>query len=214
MEPLTKWWFGKSAAGEKNTPQTERKFPTEDILTAPIYNSLNWNKSVVAGSYALQQFTGDQWNPNDIDIVVNCKDKNEFKEEVNNFIGELHERTLIAKVIKFNLDPHADPLSSDRQNRRDERFHESIVATCTLDVQTVPKPVQLVGINPVNRTLLAHLRDITDVPACVNYTVEDGRRIFHVGEKCAEALFTRKMSGLAICESRKQKYKERGYDTM
>lgn len=193
----------------------EKKFYGNDIITYTVYKSLDWGISTIGGSYALQQFTGDTWEANDVDIFIQCRNPEVFELEVGKFMHRLSNDEYSpssAQITKKNLDPHGTPISPDRINGRDERFNESIIATCTLEVKDVPKPVQFVGINTGARSLLAHLHDITDVPACVNYTVDDGRRIFHVGEKCRQALFTRQLSGLDICRSRKDKYKERGYD--
>ena len=224
-ERFNKWRMGKQS---DITPepmqlfpkQQEKKFYGNDIIPYSVYQSLDWAITTIGGSYALQQFTGDTWEANDIDNFLQCRNVDVFKLEVEKFIHRLSNpsdsfvKPLKVRVVRMNLDPHGTPLTPDKINGKDERFNESIIATCTLEVEDIPKPIQFVGINTGNRSLLAHLHDITDIPACVNYTYDDGRRIFHVGEKCIQTLFTRQLSGLEICRSRANKYKERGYDIL
>ena len=50
-----------------------------------IHNYINWNKSVVGGSFALSSFKPDFWKPSDIDIMVLCNSTKEFNDECNKF---------------------------------------------------------------------------------------------------------------------------------
>ena len=50
-----------------------RVFPPKDDMPKKVYDSINWNKSCIAGSYALKQFAGDtNWEPQDVDIMISC----------------------------------------------------------------------------------------------------------------------------------------------
>ena len=186
--------------------ELNKLFPSNDVIPNIVYKSLNWNRSIIGGSYALQQFTGDKWKPNDIDIMIKCDDINDFQNEVIRFVNET-KGTLIK--TRENMNPAVGKQSLPLE----EDFHKSILGTATIMVNDCPKPIQLVAIKtePYD-TLLGHLNKITDTPACVSYTVQNNQRIYHIPEKCCEALFTRKVKKNNICFTRMDKYKERGYD--
>ena len=78
----------------------------------------------------------------------------------------------------------------------------------------VPLPVQLVALDTTanGRDLLTHLTDITDLPACVSYTVCAGQRVFHVPERGFMALRTHWIHAGFTCKARRAKYVARGYD--
>lgn len=186
-------------------------YPVKDIVPQKVYNAIDWGKTVVAGSYALQQFTNESWKSNDIDIMIKCDDINDFEKEVSKFITQTEGEVILTNLIT----------TESRKNfagTRDEAFHESVLGSCTIKVKDCDTPIQLVAINPKNAgnsthnlSLIGCLNKITDVPACVSYTIENNQRIFHVPEKCSEALFTRRVYKNNICASRLQKYQERGF---
>ncbi len=194
----------------------ERPQPLHETadIAKPLYAALDWNRSYVGGSYALQQYTRNwQWSPGDIDVTVQCRSHEDFVNQVQRVVAALHKDTRIEKLTLYTDEMRRTPVSG-----REERFHEAIAATCTLRVPAIPIPVQLVGIELVSSNaqgmpvdLLAQLNRITDLPACVTYTVRDHERIFQVPERCIEALTTRRVRAWDVCASRRAKYAARGY---
>jgi hypothetical protein len=63
-----------------------RTFVYKDEIPKRVYDSIDWSNTSVAGSYALQKFTGDMsWEPHDVDLMVACSSKEEFIEESDKF---------------------------------------------------------------------------------------------------------------------------------
>jgi hypothetical protein len=181
----------------------------EDIA-GPLYNVLDWSRSAIGGSYALQQFTRAQWTPADIDIAYKCSTHDEFVREVQ----RVREAT-DARIDKMTLLTE-EMRNSPEWSGRDERYHESIIASATLTVPAIPSKVQLVGMDPQKHFLgetdiLGHLNRITDLPACVSYTVRGHERIFQVPERCIDALRTHRVQRWQTCKTRREKYEARGY---
>ncbi len=180
-----------------------------------LHDAIDWSRCVVGGSYALQQYTRSTWPVGDIDIVCKCVNQGAFKALVADFERHfpadkrpsLIKETLVTAGMRYT---NVDPLV------RDERFHNSIVATATFSVPEVPVPVQLVALDPSIHRLgdtdvVTHLNRITDLPACVSYTVANGRRIFHVPERGLEALCTKRVTRELVYAARRAKYAARGY---
>lgn len=170
-----------------------------------LHNAINWNCSVVSGSYALHSFTGDKsWQPHDIDIMVACSDTMNFQKEAEQF-----SRKAGATLIKeswFN-DKHIEP--------DQELFHEYVLGSKTYQVPGTELPVQLICLkqHPVKglNTPIDILNVTSDVPSCVSYSISNGVRIFHIPEKGREAILTKTVKESEICPSRKAKYQTRGY---
>ncbi len=173
-----------------------------------LYRHLDWSRCLVGGSYALHQFTGaTTWQPHDVDVPCKVDSVAEFERLLADFMEKSGARLIEKEIQTPETRKEATAL-----NGRDERFHDSILVTCTLNVPTVSLPVQLVGITTGKHELLAHLNNITDLPACVSFRVmEDGQRMFHVPERGLRALSTKVVSSLDICPARLEKYKARGY---
>ena len=180
---------------------------------SPLYAAIDWSRSVIAGSHALHQYLGehDAWTPNDIDIMCEVKTHADFCRLVDAFKEKVDAPGETRKLLTPEM--RAEATRENAANGREERFHHSILATSTLTVKGINKPVQFVGLEvDAGRTLLSHLNDTTDLPACVSYTVtEEHRRIFHVPERGLPALRTRRVSCLHTCPARIGKYKQRGF---
>lgn len=199
-------------------------------IAQPLYGAIDWSRSVIGGSYALQQFTQDNaWTPNDIDIPYACDTHEEFIRERDRFQAALGGPG-VAQVLRTNLWTPAlraeavlralRPLAAGGGHdylSREEGYHEAIVASARLVVRNIPLQVQLVGMttSPMNSfpqdSLLRRLARITDLPACVSYSAFTGTRIFHIPEHGMDAILTRRIRNDKICASRKEKYLTRGY---
>lgn len=178
----------------------------EDVA-GPIYHVIDWNRSVVGGSYALQQYTKDTWDPHDIDIMYQCSKYSEFVIELERIQTELGDRMKIKQITLVT-----DEMRNRDPPGREERFHESIIATSTFEVKDVPKPIQLIGIKPERPMhFVDWLDQITDLPACILYRMDGNRRVFNVPQRCLNAIHTRQISRLDICADRREKYSQRGY---
>ena len=198
---------------------------------------VNWETSVVGGSFALHRFTvpattmsfadhfrGRVWTPDDIDVMVGCVTEDEFMAEAARF-------EQVSQCVRIKDSSQALLVDVDR---RSEKFHERIVRSLTYDCnargtsgtcctstvpqsQSIPK-VQLVGIKvdkdqkcgPIPE-LLNVLNDITDLPAAVSFTLSNKTMFFHVPEKAALSLLTKTVNVKDICPERKAKYATRGY---
>jgi len=191
---------------------TARQTAVVDIA-GPLYARIDWARSLVAGSYALAQYTHATWRPRDIDIMVQCNTHAAFEAEVARFCGASLPAARVDKITLLTDAMRRETVASGRE----ERFHESIVATATLSVPGVPLPVQLVALDTTSNIygtldLLSHLNTITDLPSCVSYTVRAGQRIFHVPERGLAALRTHWIHVDHTCKARRAKYVARGYE--
>ena len=190
--------------------------PATPDAAAALYPVLDWERSVVFGSYALRLYTSDTaWEPGDIDVPYRCTSHAEFMAEVTRLLTATGATLAKSVTLRSDADRHQ---AAQVLDGREERFHMSILATATLRVPGVPWPVQLVGMDPSgdrlgNTGLVEHLNHIQDLPACVSYTMaDDGRtRIWHVPTRAVEALRTRHVRAVDICAARKDKYAKRGY---
>ena len=176
------------------------------------YQAVNWDKTVIGGSYALHQFTGDtDWGPNDVDIFFATNSMESFKDRVNSFAENTN--STIKKFNDFTVVGNRD--EPNAINSRDEKFHELIKGSVTLDTPGFEKEVQFIYLHDYqDRGPQSILLETTDLPSCVCYTVDlqSGQKIFHIPEKGREALLTRRAPKKEICKSRFEKYAKRGYD--
>lgn len=177
-----------------------------------IYPHVDFNRAVIGGSYALNQYTHDNWTPDDVDIHTTAKDMEDFKEIVAKFCKDTHGTLL--KINDFSKGHPHDNEGAAGIGRRDEKFHESIKASATIDVPGLGYEVQYIfiqGLNP-QAPVEDQLEPITDLPSCVSYKVSDnGDKKFIVPKKGVEALMTRRIPKKDICPSRMEKYEKRGY---
>lgn len=202
--------------------------PQDIDIARLIYPAIDWSRCVIAGSYALHQYQrvtqlqrGPVWFPNDIDVICDIRSHEAFQAEVARVQKRLTHITGKTPVIdRMKL---LTPTEREQNVRvagggREERFHESIHATCTMRVANLPIPMQMVAMDTGrSKGLVPHLSEITDLPASVNYRVvgppfdKDGR-IFHVPERALDALRTGRINKGDICPLRVDKYKARGFD--
>jgi hypothetical protein len=179
----------------------------QDSPPPTLHSSINWTNSIVAGSYALQQFTGDtHWKCSDIDVMVACLTKDEFDREANRFQH--------LSNMRLNKENWFDDPNRDITNKSDELFHERVLGSKTYSYDGYDKTVQLVCLKQAypNEHPIQILNETSDIPACVSYSVlNDGSRVFHIPEKGREIIMTRNGDKTMICPSRLDKYTARGY---
>lgn len=171
----------------------------KDHIPTRIYGALDWKRTLVGGSYALQQYTGDHWKPNDIDIFVKCKDEADFNKTIDDFTS---------KVSVNNINKYKD--YSDNQ---DQNFNPNIVGVASISIDELNTKIQLVGINTGDdKSLFNKVNEITDKPACLTYRMENNIRTFHGTEQCFRVVNTRKIPrNPKQLVSRMEKYRSRGF---
>jgi hypothetical protein len=179
-----------------------------------IHAAIDWSRCVVGGSDALQKYTRALWAPNDKDVMCATANHGEFLALMGAFVEKLQPIAVVDKILL--LTPEMRAAASAGKNGGEERFHESIIATSKITVGDYPVPVQLIGIDSsvhfLGRTdIVTHLNRLTDLPACVSYSVKEGACIFHVPDRGLDALATKTIPATLICAARKKKYEERGY---
>lgn len=104
--------------------------PQADPLL-PLYARIDFGRAVVAGSYALHQYTGDShWSPNDVDIVTTADSLEHFSQTVAAFCASVPG----SKIIKFNDFAQGHP--NNRTPEEDRREHSASVC---LDPRTVQR---------------------------------------------------------------------------
>ena len=178
----------------------------QNSLPDQLHDSINWKNSVVAGSYALKQFTGDSnWESHDVDVMVACPSKDAFQNEANSFVQK--------SGAKLQEEAWFDDPNGTRGSTRDELFHNLVLGSKTYEVPGYDKPVQLICLKQTVEMQhpTAILNETSYIPSFVSYSMMNGQRIFHVHEKGREILFTGHGQVTQICASRKTKYEERGY---
>jgi hypothetical protein len=209
--------------------EPSEKFSTKDTIPDQIYKSLDWSKTVVGGSYALHQFTGDtSWRPHDVDIMIVCKDKDDFEKEAKLFewkssVTKIEEHWFDKESRRLQDDPETIGGAFQIQVNR-ELFHYLIIGSKTYTDSKFDLPIQLIGLykysSMINMdggipdedcTIQAILDITTDIPSCVNYSIENGKKIFHIPEKGCEILSTGIGDAKGICPNRRAKYESRGY---
>lgn len=196
-----------------------------------LYNSINWEKSLVVGSFALKSYLEDsgesvKWVPNDIDILVNCKDEKDFDRETSFFESKINCNLLKERYPTSTSQTIATIPANNESDKWNEKFHESIIKTKTYNVENVNEPVQFVGIQMSKRkysfdTNVANfsvpfeifLQEIVDIPAVwFKVDIRNNKKIYIIPQKSVEILKTKRGSKEKICESRLFKYTQRGFD--
>lgn len=174
----------------------------------PYYSYIDFDRSVIGGSYALHKYTRDcNWTPDDVDIMVFASDLDDFRSMVKKFRDDSGGR-----LIKFNDFSHGHPNNHDHDSKREEFFNECIKASATIIIDGLDHPIQYVYVESLhNRTLVETLEEITDLPACVNYTVRKGKIYYNVPARAVMPLRTRDIHIDQICPVRREKYEARGY---
>uniref|UniRef100_A0A6C0BNS8 Uncharacterized protein n=1 Tax=viral metagenome TaxID=1070528 RepID=A0A6C0BNS8_9ZZZZ len=197
----------------RNSAAAAQGWTRPDIMK-PFYSELDWDRTVIGGSYALSLFTeDDSWTPNDVDILIAASSVEDFHARVEAFVNRESQGQCrrLEKFSDFSKGhPHDDPEAA----KRDEKFHEAIRASAKVSIDGVEQVLQFVYIEAIPPTvtqLRKVLDQITDVPACVNYQAAEGDIQFNVPQKGVEALCTRQVNASDICPSRRAKYSERGY---
>lgn len=148
-------------------------------LPTHLYEKLDWQVTAVGGSYALHQFTKDPaWQPNDVDIMMACQDKEEFNRLCQIFAG--------TSDVHLLRETWFDEGSTNlRDNSPDELFHESVLGGKTYQIDGLDKNVQLICLQKTEEaTTPAQILSLTtDIPACVSYTMFNGQKIFSIPKK-------------------------------
>ena len=170
-------------------------FKQEDIIPEHVYKSLNFDCSVIGGSYALKRFTGDKWKSKDIDVFVSKCDDDAFKKYIEDFM-----RKTDAKIT------HADTYST-------EFFNLNIRQVYTFKVPEMTVPIQFIHmVSKEKENIVSTYSRTVDLPSAVCYTIENGEKIYHIPERALSSIFTRNVN-LSDCgtHDRHKKYKSRGY---
>ncbi len=193
-----------------------------DDPASVLYRAIDWTKCVIGGSYALKLYSNAKWPVGDIDIMCDVQSAAELLALAHGLTHSMDQRVLKERPSKVSLDKFTVLTPEMRKeaqktNGGEERFHESILGTCTLTVPGVPMPVQMVGIDTTSHiygklALVDHLDYITDLPAAVQYTVAQDRPLFHVPQRAVDAIASKRIPIATICASRKAKYEARGYE--
>jgi hypothetical protein len=175
-----------------------------DFIPKQIYESINWNVTLIGGSYALWMYTRDKnWQPNDIDIMIKCESEKGFNKECTRLIDKSC-MTCVKQISQQDI-------VNKKVDANSENFHKYIVATKTLVHKDCYKSIQLIGVLTQDKTLEATFNEISDIPSCVTYRVDNGKKIFNVPEKGINILANKIGNANEICPARKRKYEERGY---
>ena len=209
---------------------TNRSFPVNDPVE-PLYKHIDWSNSVIGGSYALKQFTGDNgWEPNDIDILTSHQTTEQFNQSCCDLEKNANLKFVKSTKRKGNNIVTVDfgggkiDISFDEFEDH-EMFHELIKESKTYNWNN--NKIQIVHVQPPEgRSLQSVLAETTDCPSCVSYHIESYKprticgyesgevvntKIFHVPQKGLQLLMTGKGKISDICKQRKQKYEEREY---
>lgn len=197
--------------------------PAVTDVARELWRHIDWTRCAVGGSYALQQYTRDPWParpPSDIDIHCQVEDAEELRAIAKALVASSNRDNWVdepaARITKFTEITREMRIAQYEELGGEERFHESILATAKVQMQRVPLPVQLVGMDtdsmPLGKApLLEHLALICDLPASVAFTVNKGQKIFHVPERALKPLRTKCVHVNNICAARRAKYEARGY---
>jgi hypothetical protein len=200
--------------------------PAVTDVARELWLHVDWTRCAAGGSYALQQYTRDPWpkrNPDDIDIHCQVDTPEELRAMAEAMVASSNRVTYTefpeepsACITKFTVITPEMRTAHWKELGGEERFHESIIATAKLQMRYIPLPVQLVGMDTTSNVLgkaplLEHLALICDLPASVAFTVQNGKKIFHVPERALRSLQTKQVHINNICAARRVKYEERGY---
>lgn len=169
-----------------------------------IHNAIDWNRSIVGGSYALHKFLRKPrtWEPNDMDILLTVRDWREFETVAKRF-------TMISNCIQtkqFNRE--VDTI----RDVHEEDFDKSIIGTKTFECPSFNKSVQLVAFKSTVDSTRSIYEKTSDLPSCVSYQVEKDKIHFNVPEKGLQILQTirGKLSDVNH-KDRIKKYRDRGF---
>lgn len=140
---------------------------------------------------------------------------------------ELREKIKSSMVIKTSNGNNNNQVNNNNVNNNqansDDRFVEdfdhAIIGTKTYIKKGFDQKIQMVGFNKgrIRRekknanSLLELLEEITDVPACVSYTMKDGKQMFYLPNRATIALQTGAVYYNQICSKRIEKYRNRGF---
>ena len=121
--------------------------------------------------------------------------------------------------IKEEKQTNLPTIENDKKDDYVEDFDSSIMGTKTYESNDLDIKIQMIGISrgyldaykPGIKTITEALNTMTDVPACVNYYLHNGTKIFNVPEKGLKSLFTGIVDTDKICKKRIEKYRERGF---
>lgn len=193
-----------------------------DILTEIFYENLNFEYAV-GGSYALQQYTKAGWEPNDIDIFVNCgtleKYENKIKfakeafEHFKRMVNEFIEKNKKIKIVKEFRDLKQLCEEEEKLDMTQERFSEHICGTITIEYPGVDKKIQFVGVFYDKEHIIFDvlLERMCDLPSCITYRMDAwNNAIFNVPE-AYKKIINNVISKGKTCSLRMEKYEKRGY---
>lgn len=191
-----------------------------DIIPEHVYNTLDFEKCCIAGSYALREFEKKGWKLNDIDIFVDCKNYMSeypfsiFKTHVSEFIKINGSKVKIVKDFRTLEELLKDYDKKEKMDILDvgEHFSDYIVGTITVKHEDIELPIQFIGIFNKNDTFTQTLEKMCDSPSCVQYkvlcTTKKLERVFIIPNKYNEDGIYKVGD---ICKVRKEKYESRGY---
>lgn len=209
----------------------------DDKMPKGIYLAIDWERCLIGGSYALKQYLNKnsylaQWEPSDVDIFGVYKNFEEFNAECKKFqekaglelIKEVYNdvEKITVHITGPQVELNNNNNSSENKNSNDdfvEDFDYAIIGTKTYVKKDFAQKIQMVGFNaervekerPGTQSLLELLDKITDLPACICYTVSDDQKIFYVPLRAIEPLKTGMINYSAICSKRIDKYAKRGF---
>jgi hypothetical protein len=185
-----------------------------------VYSGINWSKTAVGGSTALKFYTkDDNINPSDLDLLIKCSSKEEFDEEALSFEKKSGATRLRDVWYPENLEER-ERFIAERDpnlNKQEEMFHQRIKGSATFKSNNIDK-IQLVcfgnrfGESIENTTVEDMVKDIVDLPACVNYKVlPNGDKIFTMPSFFPQMAMKRVVPVNLICKTRREKYEQRGW---
>jgi hypothetical protein len=207
-----------------------KSFPVPDTAPKELYESIDFTRAVIGGSYALKQFSGDSWKPNDMDVFIACGTKEEFEEFVQSFQEKMKAR-LVDEVWRDtngtvhrsgNIRSGSRGVRYDSSNSsncitpsQEEKFASQVMGVNTYRIDNMKEEIQFVWLDKSQGTVGEILTDICDTPGCVSYRVSknsDGKHVktFEVPERALEFLMTR-FTPRIQSHSRSSKYSNRGY---
>lgn len=166
-------------------------------MTEDVERAMDRRRCAMVGSTALQRFMHADWEPSDFDIACKCDSYAEWRMLVDNYLRNIRITGKAASTFSGVSEPLV-----------------SIMETANIKIEGIAKPVQIIGLMSTFETLPDIIARTTDMPACVSYTLhaKTGERIFHLSERCLEAIATKKLAPGSISAARAPKYRARGFD--
>jgi hypothetical protein len=195
-----------------NTDDPNREF-VQNVL-----HHLDYNRSMVGGSYALKTLLKAKWEYNDVDVFIECTDVKDFDNETERVQASFNKHAgpgQKLKLIKERLP--TDQVTEDELDKV-ERFHECILKTRNYDTDPPTKPIQFVGIQKEHwrfkGTFEASLCAIVDAPSVfMKYGGNtELRPMYIIPEKSFDAIISKEINKYNICSKRAKKYAERGFN--